>query len=60
MPSGAQPYLVMELLSGPSLREELDARRQMDLEDVRRIIPGICAALQLAHSHDVVHRDSIC
>ena len=57
MPPGGQPYLVMELLSGPSLREELDSRRRMDLTDVQRIMPGICAALQLAHSHDVVHRD---
>ncbi|MBA3642221.1 MAG: serine/threonine protein kinase, partial [Acidobacteria bacterium] len=57
MPPGGQPYLVMELLSGPSLREELDSRRRMDLDDLHRIIPGICAALQLAHSHDVVHRD---
>ncbi len=57
MPPGGQPYLVMELLSGPSLREELDSRRRMDVGDVQRIMPGICAALQLAHSHDVVHRD---
>ena len=57
MPPGGQPYLVMELLSGPSLREELDSRLRMDLTDVQRIMPGICAALQLAHSHDVVHRD---
>lgn len=57
MPPGGQPYLVMELLSGPSLREELDFHRRMDPADVHRIIPGICAALQLAHSHDVVHRD---
>ena len=57
MPPGGQPYLVMELLSGPSLRDELDSRGRMDVEDVHRIIPGICAALQLAHDHDVVHRD---
>ncbi len=57
MPPGGQPYLVMELLSGPSLREELDFHRRMELDDVHRIMPGVCAALQLAHSHDVVHRD---
>ena len=57
MPPGGQPYLVMELLSGPSLRDELDSRGRMELADVQRIMSGICAALQLAHSHDVVHRD---
>lgn len=58
MPPGGEPYLVMELLSGPSLREEMDAAGgRLDLVDVQRILPGICSALQLAHSHDVVHRD---
>jgi serine/threonine protein kinase len=54
---GGEPYLVMELLSGPSLRAEIDASGRLELDDVHRILPGICAALELAHSHDVVHRD---
>jgi serine/threonine-protein kinase len=57
MPADGDPYLVMELLSGPSLRDEIGARGRLDLLDVQRIVPGICAALQLAHSHDIVHRD---
>ena len=57
MPPGGEPYLVMELLSGPSLRDEIDARGRLDVEDVQRILPGICSALELAHSHGVVHRD---
>jgi serine/threonine protein kinase len=57
MPPGSDPYLVMELLSGPSLGQELSARGRLELADVRRILPGICAALQLAHAHGVVHRD---
>jgi len=54
---GGEPYLVMELLSGPSLRAEIDARGRLELSDVSTVLPGICAALELAHSHDVVHRD---
>ncbi|MEX1127935.1 MAG: serine/threonine-protein kinase [Vicinamibacterales bacterium] len=54
---GGEPYLVMELLSGPSLRAEIDARGRLELSDVYTVLPGICAALELAHSHDVVHRD---
>ena len=57
MPPDLDPYLVMELLSGPSLRDEIGARGRLDLPDVQCIIPGICAALHLAHSHDIVHRD---
>jgi serine/threonine protein kinase len=54
---GGEPYLVMELLSGPSLRAEIDARGRLELSEVHTILPDICAALDLAHSHDVVHRD---
>ena len=57
MPADGDPYLVMELLSGPSLRDEIAARGRLDPADVQRIVPGICAALQLAHAHDIVHRD---
>lgn len=57
MPEGGEPYLVMELLSGPSLREEISLRGRLELDDVQRIIPGICSALQLAHMQGIVHRD---
>ncbi len=57
MPPDADPYLVMELLSGPSLREEIASHGRLELADVRRIVPGICSALQLAHARGVVHRD---
>lgn len=50
-------YLVMELLRGASLAEEL---REAGLTTVRksleRIIP-VCDALAEAHRHDVIHRD---
>lgn len=55
-PAG-NPFLVMELLSGPSLREEIETRGRLDIEDVQRIMPSICAALQLAHASGIVHRD---
>ncbi|HEY0876659.1 MAG TPA: serine/threonine-protein kinase [Vicinamibacterales bacterium] len=57
MPESSDPYLVMELLSGPSLREEIALRGRLELADVQRVIPPICSALQLAHSQGVVHRD---
>jgi eukaryotic-like serine/threonine-protein kinase len=51
------PFLVMELLSGPSLRDEIAARGRLDIADVQRILPPLCAALQLAHNRNIVHRD---
>ncbi len=51
------PFLVMELLSGPSLRDEIAARGRLEVEDVQRILPPLCAALQLAHARNIVHRD---
>jgi serine/threonine-protein kinase len=57
MPPTGQPFLVMELLNGPSLRDELHARGRLDIVHVQQIIPGICSALHLAHSQGIVHRD---
>jgi serine/threonine protein kinase len=52
-----RPFLVMELLTGPSLREEIAVAGALGFEAVRRFIPPICAALQLAHDAGIVHRD---
>jgi serine/threonine-protein kinase len=52
-----RPFLVMELLSGPSLKEELAGRGPLDVEAVRRIVPPLCSALHAAHARGIVHRD---
>jgi serine/threonine protein kinase len=52
-----RPFLVMELLSGPSLRQEIAAAGALGVDAVRRFIPPICAALQMAHDAGIVHRD---
>ena len=52
---GPQPYLVMELVDGPSGwragRGPLDAARTMD------VVAEAAAGLQAAHAMGVVHRD---
>ncbi len=55
--AGGRPYLVMELLNGRSLRDELAAAGPLDPDKVRSILPPLCAALQMAHDRGVVHRD---
>jgi serine/threonine protein kinase len=51
------PFLVMELLNGRSLKDELAEAGRFTIEDVQRIVPSLCAALQFAHGLGVVHRD---
>jgi len=55
--SPGMPFLVMELLSGPSVKEEIASRGWLEVADVRRILPPLCSALQLAHDSGIVHRD---
>jgi serine/threonine protein kinase len=52
-----QPYLVMEYLNGPSLRDELAAHGPMSAAQVQRVVEPLCGALQLAHDRQIVHRD---
>jgi serine/threonine protein kinase len=52
-----RPFLVMEMLNGRSLRQEIGARGPLPLEEVQAIIAPLCGALQLAHDHGLLHRD---
>ena len=51
------PFLVMELLSGPSLREELDLGGAVGLARTAEILAVVGSAVQLAHDHGITHRD---
>ncbi len=51
------PYLVMEYLNGPSLMQRLAVDRRLALDEVLRIVPPLCSALQTAHATGIVHRD---
>jgi serine/threonine protein kinase len=55
--SANQPYMVMELLSGPSLREEIDLGAPMSPERVAAVLGPVASALQLAHDRGITHRD---
>jgi len=50
------PYLVLDLVDGPSLAEEL-ARGPMPEAEATRIAAAVSAALAHAHGHGFVHRD---
>src|SRR6478672_9021839 len=52
-----RPFLVMELLNGHSLRQEIRTRGALPLEEVQAIVVPLCGALQLAHDQGLLHRD---
>lgn len=52
-----QPYIVMELLEGPSLDVVVQQGGPMPWERVKRILLQLCSALDHAHALAIVHRD---
>jgi tRNA A-37 threonylcarbamoyl transferase component Bud32 len=55
--AGSLAYLVMELLHGHSLFEELRAEGRLSPERALRIGSAVCEALAEAHALGIVHRD---
>jgi serine/threonine protein kinase len=55
--SDGRRYLVMELLEGPDLSEQLRSRGRLPVAEVHEILLPLCAALEAAHAAGVVHRD---
>jgi serine/threonine protein kinase len=53
----AQPYLVLDLVDGTSLAEELKRDRKLSPRRTIHIFKQICEALDHAHQRGVVHRD---
>jgi tRNA A-37 threonylcarbamoyl transferase component Bud32 len=50
-------FLVMELLEGITLREELRQKTRLTAERTLELFEGICAGIGAAHSRGLVHRD---
>jgi len=50
-------FLVMELLEGQSLREELHLRKRLDPVRALWILRGVCSAVEAAHRRQLIHRD---
>ncbi len=51
------PYLVLEFLDGPNLRELVERSGRLDLPAVRAVIEAVGEAVAELHRNDRVHRD---
>jgi DNA-binding response OmpR family regulator len=56
LPSGL-PYLVMELLKGRTLADELRERTRLSLRRAVEVLMPVCQCLAAAHGSKLVHRD---
>jgi serine/threonine protein kinase/chemotaxis signal transduction protein len=50
-------YMVMEMIEGRSLRDELKQRGHLSVEETIEIAEAVCDALEAAHERGVIHRD---
>lgn len=51
------PYIVMEFLRGQTLAARMSAEQPLSLDQKLDVVSEVCAGLQFAHDHGVVHRD---
>ncbi|MBB5871069.1 serine/threonine-protein kinase [Allocatelliglobosispora scoriae] len=51
------PYIVMEFVSGRTLKEVLTAEGRLMPRRALEISADVCAALEFSHRHGIIHRD---
>jgi serine/threonine-protein kinase len=56
LPDG-RPYLVLEYIDGPSLRDVIHERGSLPPTEMLKILEPLCEALATAHELGLVHRD---
>ena len=50
-------YIVMELVDGITLKDYIQKKGRLTPKEVISIGVQVCSAMEMAHSHDIVHRD---
>ena len=51
------PYIVMEYIDGPTLKDILRMRGKLPVRQCIQIMLNLCEAIQTAHDNGVIHRD---
>ncbi len=52
-----QYFLVMEFIHGPTLKQLIGQRRQLQAREAIEIASQVCSVLQVAHARGFIHRD---
>jgi serine/threonine protein kinase len=52
-----QYFLVMEYIHGPTLKQLIGQRRQLQAREAIEVAIQVCAVLQVAHARGFIHRD---
>lgn len=52
-----QYFLVMEYIQGPTLKQLIGQRRQLQAREALEIAIQVCSVLQVAHARGFIHRD---
>jgi len=55
--AGQRVFLVMELLEGITLRQEMRTKQRWDAARALQLFEGICAGVGAAHARGLIHRD---
>jgi tRNA A-37 threonylcarbamoyl transferase component Bud32 len=55
--AGRRAFLVMELLEGRSLRNEITRLKRLDAAFTVQVFRGACSAVEAAHRRQLIHRD---
>lgn len=50
-------YIVMELVEGITLKEYIQKKGRLTAKEVTSIAVQVCSAIEMAHTHNIVHRD---
>lgn len=50
-------YIVMELVEGITLKDYIQKKGQLTPKEVIGITLQVCAGIEAAHNHDIIHRD---
>jgi eukaryotic-like serine/threonine-protein kinase len=50
-------YMVMEMVAGRSLGEDLRERKRLTLDETMEVAEAVCSALAAAHERGIIHRD---
>ncbi|HEY9719689.1 MAG TPA: protein kinase [Trichormus sp.] len=51
------PYLVMDLIEGPSLKDLLHQKGSLPVDDALNLVMQICEGMTFAHERGILHRD---